>query len=134
MLSLLSEVFFPCLFVRNNISDSLYVIGGHDGSQSLSSVEVLDHPNASWRMGPSLTMPRANTHAVVTAGNVIYVIGGFNGNQFLNSIELLETGDSFIKMETSSPFQKASAGEIGNKRAATSSWRRTSWTSWSTAR
>ena len=67
------------------------MIGGHDGSQSLSSVEVLDHPNASWRPGPQLTTPRANTHAVVTAGNVIYAIGGFNGNQFLNSIELLET-------------------------------------------
>ncbi|KAK6043901.1 kelch repeat protein, partial [Cooperia oncophora] len=34
---------------------------------------------------------RANTHAVVTAGNVIYAIGGFNGNQFLNSIELMDS-------------------------------------------
>lgn len=36
---------------------------------------------------------RANTHAVVTAGNVIYAIGGFNGNQFLNSIELMDSGE-----------------------------------------
>ncbi|CAD6189315.1 unnamed protein product [Caenorhabditis auriculariae] len=34
----------------------------------------------------------ANTHAVVTAGNVIYAVGGFNGNQFLNTIELMESG------------------------------------------
>ena len=40
------------------VRDSLYVIGGHDGSQSLSTVEVLDHPNATWRPGPPLTMPR----------------------------------------------------------------------------
>ncbi|VDL64137.1 unnamed protein product [Nippostrongylus brasiliensis] len=73
------------------IRDTLYVIGGHDGQQSLSSVEVLDHPTASWRPGPPLTTPRANTHAVVTAGNVIYAIGGFNGNQFLNSIELMDS-------------------------------------------
>uniref|UniRef100_A0A7I5E8I5 BTB domain-containing protein n=1 Tax=Haemonchus contortus TaxID=6289 RepID=A0A7I5E8I5_HAECO len=73
------------------IRDTLYVIGGHDGQQSLSSVEVLEHPAASWRPGPPLTTPRANTHAVVTAGNAIYAIGGFNGNQFLNSIELMDS-------------------------------------------
>lgn len=81
------------------LSDSLYVIGGHDGTQSLSSVEVLDHPSAAeWRVGPSLTIPRANTHAVVvnmpdalsTTKCAIYAIGGFNGNNFLNSIEVLE--------------------------------------------
>lgn len=54
--------------------------------------KVLDHPNGQWRAGPPLTVPRANTHAVVTAGQVIYVIGGFNGVHFLNSIELLESG------------------------------------------
>lgn len=73
------------------IRDTLYVIGGHDGQQSLSSVEVLDHPAASWRPGPPLTTPRANTHAVVTAGNVIYAIGGFDGKQFLDSIELMDS-------------------------------------------
>ncbi|EYC15430.1 hypothetical protein Y032_0037g3517 [Ancylostoma ceylanicum] len=80
------------------IRDTLYVIGGHDGQQSLSSVEVLDHPAAAWRPGPPLTTPRANTHAVVTAGNVIYAIGGFNGNQFLNSIELMDSGMFSIHM------------------------------------
>ena len=74
------------------LSDSLYVIGGHDGTQSLNTVEVLDHPSGSWKPGPPLTTPRANTKAVVTAGSVIYAIGGFNGNQFLDTIELLESG------------------------------------------
>ncbi|CAD6189299.1 unnamed protein product [Caenorhabditis auriculariae] len=73
------------------VRDMLYVIGGHDGTQSLSTVEVLDSPVGSWRSGPPLTCPRANTHAVVTAGNVIYAVGGFNGNQFLNTIELMES-------------------------------------------
>lgn len=78
--------------------DSLYVIGGHDGTQSLNSVEILDHPNGQWRLGPSLNTPRANTHSVVTAGNVIYVIGGFDGVQFLSSIELLESGRIFLAL------------------------------------
>uniref|UniRef100_A0A914XUW5 Uncharacterized protein n=1 Tax=Panagrolaimus superbus TaxID=310955 RepID=A0A914XUW5_9BILA len=69
---------------------SLYVIGGNDGNNTLNSVEILDNPNGTWRAGPPLITPRANTHAVVTAGNVIYVIGGYNANQFLSSIELLE--------------------------------------------
>ncbi|KAI1709730.1 kelch motif domain-containing protein [Ditylenchus destructor] len=74
------------------LRDTLYVIGGHDGTQSLASVEALDHPNnQTWRSGPSLTTPRANTHAVVTAGQAAYVIGGFNnGNQFLSTVEVLE--------------------------------------------
>lgn len=74
----------------------MYVIGGHDGTFSLTSVEVLDHPNShSWRPGPTLNTPRANTHAVVTASQVIYVIGGFNLNQFLSTIEVLENGKFF---------------------------------------
>lgn len=52
---------------------------------------MLDHPTCQWRPGPPLTTPRANTHAVVTAGGVIYVIGGFDG-RFLDTIELLENG------------------------------------------
>ncbi|CAI5455785.1 unnamed protein product [Caenorhabditis angaria] len=72
------------------VRDSLYVIGGHDGTQSLDSVEILDSFTATWRAGPALTLPRANTHAVVTAGNSIFALGGFNGNQFLDSIEILE--------------------------------------------
>ncbi|VDN51995.1 unnamed protein product [Dracunculus medinensis] len=74
------------------VRDSLYVIGGHDGTQSLQSVEILDHPNGQWRPGPILNIARANTHCVVTAGNIIYVLGGFDGAQFLSSIELLANG------------------------------------------
>lgn len=66
------------------------MIGGHDGTQSLDTVEILDSPSSQWRVGPTLTTPRANTHAVVTAGNVIFCIGGFNGVKFLDTIELLE--------------------------------------------
>lgn len=72
------------------VRDTLYVIGGHDGTQSLDTVEILDSPSSQWRVGPTLTTARANTHAVVTAGNVIFCIGGFNGVKFLDTIELLE--------------------------------------------
>ncbi|KAE9550938.1 hypothetical protein FO519_005852 [Halicephalobus sp. NKZ332] len=72
------------------VRDSLYAIGGHDGNCSLTSVEILDHPTGNWRPGPPLNTPRANTSAVVTAGNVIYVVGGFNAGTFLPTMELLE--------------------------------------------
>lgn len=97
-------LFFFCLFLwlSNYIAiievslDSLYVIGGHDGTQSLQSVEILDHPNGQWRPGPILNIARANTHCVVTAGNIIYVLGGFDGAQFLSSIELLANGSNYF--------------------------------------
>ncbi|KAF1748505.1 hypothetical protein GCK72_024972 [Caenorhabditis remanei] len=72
------------------VREALYVIGGHDGTQSLDTVEILDSPSSQWRVGPTLTTARANTHAVVTAGNVIFCIGGFTGVKFLDTIELLE--------------------------------------------
>lgn len=69
----------------------LYVIGGNDGTQPLSSVEVLEHPNSHWRSAPSLSTARANTSAVVTAGNSVYCIGGFDNIQFLSSVEVMES-------------------------------------------
>ena len=51
--------------------DSLYVIGGHDGNQSLSSVEILDHPSAQWRPGPSLTTPRLENWILKTNDGMI---------------------------------------------------------------
>lgn len=73
----------------------------------MTSVEVLDYPNAhSWRLGPSLNVARANTHAVVTARNAIYVVGGFDGSQFLDSIEVLENGKCFYSITNNYTYYK----------------------------
>lgn len=77
------------------ITDHLYVIGGNDGVQSLTTVDILDLVGGTWRSGPELTSARANVHAVVTADN-IYAIGGFNGKQFLSTMEILEPGESLV--------------------------------------
>src|SRR5690606_22433889 len=105
------------------VRDSLYAIGGHDGNGSLASVEILDHPNGNWRPGPPLNTPRANTSAVVTAGNVIYVVGGFNANTFLPTMELLENGKlskldivrKYFLDYSIDCFQNHLDGETGNR-------------------
>lgn len=89
---------FPFFIDRHHLfsllsTDQLYVIGGNDGVQSLTSVDILDLLNGTWRTGPELTIPRANVHAVATPDNVIYSVGGFNGKQFLCSMEILEPGE-----------------------------------------
>nr|CDP96048.1 BMA-TAG-147, isoform a [Brugia malayi] len=77
-----------CILLKLN---SLFVIGGHDGTHSLNSVEILDDPTGEWRSGPSLTIPRANVKATVASGDEIYLLGGFDGTQFLSSIEVLNS-------------------------------------------
>lgn len=74
--------------------DKLYVVGGSDGIQSLSSAETLDltDPNAVWRPGPPLNTPRGNVRLVTADHNRIFAVGGFSGKSFLNSIEYLEEG------------------------------------------
>jgi hypothetical protein len=57
----------------------------------LATSEVLETPNSHWRSAPSLNTARANTNAVVTAGNVIYLVGGFDNINFLSSIEVMES-------------------------------------------
>lgn len=74
----------------------MFVIGGHDGTQSLNSVEILDGPTGEWRSGPSLTIPRANVKATVASGGEIYLLGGFDGSQFLSSIEVLNSGSVYF--------------------------------------
>lgn len=71
--------------------DLLFVCGGNDGTQSLTTSEALEQLNAHWRAAPSLNTPRANTSAVSTAANVIYLVGGFDNQQFLPTLEVMES-------------------------------------------
>lgn len=62
-------------------NDQLYVVGGSDGSQSLSSTEIFDLDTQSWVLGPTMTTPRANV-GVAVVGNRLYAVGGFSGKCF----------------------------------------------------
>lgn len=70
-------------------NNRLYIVGGSDGTHSLSSTEYYDEETKSWTVGPNLTIPRANV-SVVVVGERLYAIGGFSGKTFLNTIEYLD--------------------------------------------
>ena len=70
--------------------DSIYSIGGYDGSQRLNSVERYDIETNQWISISSMNQARSR-HTAVSIGESIFVIGGWNGNSTLNSVEMYDT-------------------------------------------
>ncbi len=102
--SALDEKFFVFYGGGVCIADKLYVLGGSDGQEALSSVEILDLLELCWSPGPAMTVPRANVSAVVLQGRV-YAVGGFNGKAFLSSIEYLDAGRApVLRLESTVVF------------------------------
>lgn len=93
--------------------EKLYVIGGHDGSRSLASVEIYDHQAKQWCSGPPLTTCRANV-GVAVVGNRLYACGGFTGKSFSNTVEFLddtsEEWTSFVSKDDGSCENLSSGG------------------------
>ena len=72
------------------LPDGIYVMGGYDGAEYLSSMERFDESTGEWEVLPSMITPRAKFSAVAsTDGRYIYVIGGENDEEAkpLKSIE-----------------------------------------------
>ena len=72
------------------LNDHLYIAGGHDGANRLTSVEAAPiMPNGSigqWQYVLPLNMARSAT-MLLAHKNSLYVLGGAGGEQLLNSIE-----------------------------------------------
>lgn len=68
------------------LDDSLYCIGGNDGTMCMSSGERLNLRRNAWE--PISAMhSRRSTHEVVEVDGCLYSIGGNDGSSSLNSIE-----------------------------------------------
>ena len=77
----------------------IVVMGGWDGRQRLSSVDIIDTRNHTVTVGPSMTVPRRFcTSAVI--GHRIFVVGGQRGHGNLDSMEYLEFAKSCDNEET----------------------------------
>lgn len=57
------------------VGSRIYAIGGHDGTEHLSSVECLDVREESWRDVAPMNVRRRGM-AVGSIGEAIYAIGG----------------------------------------------------------
>jgi len=64
-----------------SLPDGIYVLGGYNGCEYLSSVERLDMHSLTWQSMRSMNSARGTFAALADPGCAhIYAIGGFNGS------------------------------------------------------
>ena len=68
------------------LGDKLVVMGGHNGTERIKSVEIYSPDINQWDSLPDMLMVRSDA-AAVTYGGYIWAFGGFNGDEFLSSVE-----------------------------------------------
>jgi hypothetical protein len=57
----------------------IYAIGGENGAEALSTVEVYNFATRKWTPGPSMSTARVNLAAATGPKALIYAIGGDTG-------------------------------------------------------
>ena len=67
-------------------SGKLYVMGGHDGQNWLSSVERYDPAKNAWEAVAPMSTARSALAAAATDGK-LYVMGGYDGPNWLSSVK-----------------------------------------------
>jgi len=71
-----------------SVDGRLYVCGGHNGQQELSSAERYDPGAGAWEAMLPLSQRRSGAAVAVAAGR-LYVCGGYDGWEVLSSVERL---------------------------------------------
>eukprot|EP00957_Ditylum_brightwellii_P171702 13071522-Ditylum_brightwellii.AAC.1 len=84
----------------------IYVMGGYDGSDSFSSVEVFSPSLRQWISLPPMQTKRSGC-AAVSIGGQIYVLGGYDGSNYLLSVEFFSPAS---KQWTSLPSMTTKRG------------------------
>ena len=77
----------------------IWVVGGCDAWNPLSSVEIYDPATNAWKPGPPMGTPRRGCGLVVSKG-LLYVVGGSDGTQSLCTTEVY---DPRMNLWTSGP-------------------------------
>jgi kelch-like protein 17 (actinfilin)/kelch-like protein 20 len=73
-------------FAAAAVDGKLYVMGGFDGQNRLSSVERYDPATNAWEAVAPMSTARSCSAAAVFDGK-LYVMGGHDGKNWLSSIE-----------------------------------------------
>ncbi|MCY9500262.1 Kelch repeat-containing protein [Paenibacillus larvae] len=97
------------------VGDKVYVIGGHDGLNSLSKLEIYDTTTNTWTSGKDMPTGRDDLTSSAV-GNKIYVIGGYNGDN-LSKLEIYDTTTNTWAAGTNMPTarKKLTSSAVGNK-------------------
>mgnify|MGYP005832668969 CR=1 FL=1 len=91
-----------CAYALSSAGKNIYLFGGWDGHDYLSSVYIYDTDADVWSQGAPMSTPRA----FVGAGSVkekIYVIGGYDGKQ---EFALCEEYDPLLEGAGQSPWRE----------------------------
>ncbi len=91
-----------CAYAISSVGKNIYLFGGWDGSEYLSSVYVYDTEADVWSQGTSMSTARA----FAGAGSVkdkVYVIGGYDGKQ---EFALCEEYDPVLEGTDQSPWRE----------------------------
>merc|ERR1712051_316998 len=80
--------------VRSNaacvaFNNKIYVIGGFDGDQIHTIVEIFNPATNEWSFGPSLQVGRSGGKAIAY-NDKIFVIGGNDGTRVLKTVEIYD--------------------------------------------
>ncbi|RKY88166.1 hypothetical protein DRQ09_03315 [candidate division KSB1 bacterium] len=96
--------------------DSIFIIGGFDGTNSLSSVEKYSKDNNVLISGTNLPSSIQNA-AIATYNNNIYLFGGYDGTSVVNSVLMFDSEqDTWVsKTSFTNARQYASACEFNGK-------------------
>ena len=97
-----------CYFAATALGNRIYIVGGYDDLQYLSSCEVFDTSTNTWSSSalPEMNEKRNGCQAV-TIGSSIYVMGGWNGSTDTSSVDVMEMSlsslypidDNFVTVE-----------------------------------
>ena len=68
------------------VNNTIYAVGGYDGSSDLSTVEAYLPQNNSWVVLPTMGTRRSSL-GVAVLGDLLYAIGGYDGASCLSSVE-----------------------------------------------
>ncbi|KAJ8570909.1 hypothetical protein K7X08_037881 [Anisodus acutangulus] len=72
-----------------------YALGGHDGSQNVSSIEIYDPRRGTWMIGEPMNYPTGYSTTAVLKES-IYVIGGVQSdNELIDMIERYKEGEGW---------------------------------------
>ncbi|RMC04965.1 hypothetical protein DUI87_18145 [Hirundo rustica rustica] len=69
-----------------HIIEKVYICGGFDGDQCLSSAEMFNPTRNQWFLIAPMSSRRSGV-GVMAYGNQVYAVGGFDGNSRLQSVE-----------------------------------------------
>lgn len=72
------------------INGALYIIGGHDSTGCVNSIEKYDNSTSAWNT--VTTIPAGtNGFSVTQSDTKIYIIGGYSNNTYLNTVQVYDT-------------------------------------------